>query len=179
VLVTVAAGVTGLATLAALELRVARLGGSRSSVGNSAKKAEAELGMGAWVTGHLETTAIPLPGRGGRHYCPYHPCQLPFTPNYGHANHVFLSAPSMAMPAASPKPCNSVRTTADATIDILPMDGLTISAFDAPGVFIVCHVHHRGGRCASQRRPGLVCLNSLDTEAKFLGHVRYRLGRLG
>eukprot|EP01030_Chromulinospumella_sphaerica_P027095 gene27095-27331_t len=60
----------------------------------------------------------------------------------------------------------------DATIDILPMDGLTISAFDAPGVFIVC-TSTTGVGDVPPNAAGL--LNSLDTEAKFLGHVRYGL----
>ena len=64
----------------------------------------------------------------------------------------------------------------DATIDILPMDGLTINAFDAPGVFIVC-TSTTGVGDVPPNAAGL--LNSLDTEAKFLGHVRYGLVALG
>ena len=46
----------------ALGLRLARLGGSRSNVGRSAKKAKPSWGLKAWVTVRLRKTGIPLPG---------------------------------------------------------------------------------------------------------------------
>ncbi len=63
-----------------------------------------------------------------------------------------------------------------ATIDILPMEGLSISAFDVPGVFIVC-TSTTGVGDVPPNAVGL--LHSLDADAKYLGHVRYGLVALG
>nr|WP_315465286.1 flavodoxin domain-containing protein [uncultured Rhodoferax sp.] len=63
-----------------------------------------------------------------------------------------------------------------ATIDILPMDGLSIRAFDAPGAFIVC-TSTTGVGDVPPNAAGL--LHSLDAEAKYLGHVHYGLVALG
>lgn len=63
-----------------------------------------------------------------------------------------------------------------ATIDVLPMDGLTITALDAPGAFIIC-TSTTGVGDVPPNAAGL--LHSLDAEAKYLGHVRYGLVALG
>ncbi len=62
------------------------------------------------------------------------------------------------------------------TIDVLPMDGLSIHALDAPGAFIVC-TSTTGVGDVPPNAAGL--LHSLDAEAKYLGHVRYGLIALG
>lgn len=63
-----------------------------------------------------------------------------------------------------------------ATIDVLPMDGLDITVFDTPGTFIIC-TSTTGAGDVPGNAVGL--LNSLDAQAKYLGHVRYGLVALG
>jgi MioC protein len=63
-----------------------------------------------------------------------------------------------------------------AAIDVLPMDGLTISVFDTPGVLLVC-TSTTGVGDVPGNATGL--LASLDNEARYLGHVRYGLVALG
>lgn len=63
-----------------------------------------------------------------------------------------------------------------ATIDVLPMDGLDITVFDTPGAFIIC-TSTTGAGDVPGNAVGL--LNSLDAQAKYLGHVRYGLVALG
>lgn len=58
----VAGTALGVFAAEALGLRLARLGGSRSNVGRSAKKAKPSWGLKAWVTVRLRKTGIPLPG---------------------------------------------------------------------------------------------------------------------
>lgn len=63
-----------------------------------------------------------------------------------------------------------------ATIDVLPMDDLDITVFDTPGTFIIC-TSTTGAGDVPGNAVGL--LNSLDAQAKYLGHVRYGLVALG
>ena len=63
-----------------------------------------------------------------------------------------------------------------ATIDVVPMDGLDITVFDTPGTFIIC-TSTTGAGDVPGNAVGL--LNSLDAQAKYLGHVRYGLVALG
>jgi MioC protein len=63
-----------------------------------------------------------------------------------------------------------------ATIDVVPMDGLDITVFDTPGTFIIC-ISTTGAGDVPGNAVGL--LNSLDAQAKYLGHVRYGLVALG
>jgi MioC protein len=63
-----------------------------------------------------------------------------------------------------------------ATIDVLPMDGLDITVFDTPGTFIICTSTTGAGDVPSN---AVGLLNSLDAQAKYLGHVRYGLVALG
>ncbi|MDZ7892159.1 MAG: flavodoxin domain-containing protein [Rhodoferax sp.] len=63
-----------------------------------------------------------------------------------------------------------------ATIDVLPMDGLDITVFDTSGTFIIC-TSTTGAGDVPGNAVGL--LNSLDAQAKYLGHVRYGLVALG
>lgn len=59
-----------------------------------------------------------------------------------------------------------------ATIDVLPMDGLDISVFDRPGVFIVCTSTTGSGDLPDNAQ---ALFHSLDAQAKYLGHVRFGL----
>lgn len=63
-----------------------------------------------------------------------------------------------------------------ATIDVVPMDDLTISVFDQPGVFIIC-TSTTGVGDVPANAAGL--LQSLDADAKYLGHLRYGVVALG
>lgn len=59
-----------------------------------------------------------------------------------------------------------------ATVDVLPMDGLDISVFDQPGVFIVCTSTTGSGDVPDNAQ---ALFHSLDAQAKYLGHVRFGL----
>lgn len=63
-----------------------------------------------------------------------------------------------------------------ATIDVLPMDGLDISVFDRPGLFILCTSTTGTGDVPDNAQ---ALFHSLDAQAKYLGHVRYGLVALG
>ncbi len=63
-----------------------------------------------------------------------------------------------------------------ATIDVLPMDGLDITVFDQPGVFIICTSTTGVGDVPDNAQ---ALFHSLDAQAKYLGHVRYGLVALG
>ncbi len=63
-----------------------------------------------------------------------------------------------------------------ATIDVLPMDGLDISVFDQPGTFIICTSTTGVGDVPDNAQ---ALFHSLDAQAKYLGHVRYGLVALG
>lgn len=60
----------------------------------------------------------------------------------------------------------------NATIDVLPMDGLDISVFDRPGAFIICTSTTGSGDVPDNAQ---ALFHSLDAQAKYLGHVRYGL----
>jgi len=63
-----------------------------------------------------------------------------------------------------------------ATIDVLPMDGLDITVFDQPGTFIIC----TSTTCVGDVPDNAQALfHSLDAQAKYLGHVRFGLVALG
>lgn len=59
-----------------------------------------------------------------------------------------------------------------ATIDVLPMDGLDITVFDQPGAFIVCTSTTGSGDVPDNAQ---ALFHSLDAQAKYLGHVRFGL----
>ena len=59
-----------------------------------------------------------------------------------------------------------------ATIDVLPMDGLDISVFDQPGTFIICTSTTGSGDVPDNAQ---ALFHSLDAQAKYLGHVRFGL----
>ncbi len=59
-----------------------------------------------------------------------------------------------------------------ATIDVLPMDGLDITVFDQPGVFIICTSTTGSGDVPDNAQ---ALYHSLDAQAKYLGHVRFGL----
>jgi MioC protein len=63
-----------------------------------------------------------------------------------------------------------------ATIDVLPMDGLDITVFDRPGLFVICTSTTGTGDVPDN---ALALFHSLDAQAKYLGHVRYGLVALG
>ncbi len=63
-----------------------------------------------------------------------------------------------------------------ATIDVLPMDGLDITVFDQPGVFIICTSTTGVGDVPDNAQ---ALFHALDAQAKYLGHVRYGLVALG
>lgn len=63
-----------------------------------------------------------------------------------------------------------------ATIDVLPMDGLDITVFDQPGTFIICTSTTGVGDVPDNAR---ALFHSLDAQAKYLGHVRFGLVALG
>ncbi len=63
-----------------------------------------------------------------------------------------------------------------ATIDVLPMDGLDITVFDQPGTFIICTSTTGVGDVPDNAQ---ALFHSLDAQAKYLGHVRYGLVALG
>ncbi len=63
-----------------------------------------------------------------------------------------------------------------ATVDVLPMDGLDISVFDQPGTFIICTSTTGVGDVPDNAQ---ALFHSLDAQAKYLGHVRYGLVALG
>jgi MioC protein len=63
-----------------------------------------------------------------------------------------------------------------ATIDLLPMDGLDITVFDRPGIFVICTSTTGSGDLPDNAQ---ALFHSLDAQAKFLGHVRYGLVALG
>ena len=59
-----------------------------------------------------------------------------------------------------------------ATIDVLPMDGLDITVFDQPGTFIICTSTTGSGDVPDNAQ---ALFHSLDAQAKYLGHVRFGL----
>ena len=59
-----------------------------------------------------------------------------------------------------------------ATVDVLPMDGLDISVFDQPGTFIICTSTTGVGDVPDNAQ---ALFHSLDAQAKYLGHVRFGL----
>ncbi len=59
-----------------------------------------------------------------------------------------------------------------ATIAVLPMDGLDITVFDQPGVFIICTSTTGSGDVPDNAQ---ALFHSLDAQAKYLGHVRFGL----
>nr|WP_315479018.1 flavodoxin domain-containing protein [uncultured Rhodoferax sp.] len=59
-----------------------------------------------------------------------------------------------------------------ATIDVLPMDGLDITVFDQPGSFIICTSTTGSGDVPDNAQ---ALFHSLDAQAKYLGHVRFGL----
>lgn len=59
-----------------------------------------------------------------------------------------------------------------ATIDVLPMDGLDITVFDQPGTFIICASTTGSGDVPDNAQ---ALFYSLDAQAKYLGHVRFGL----
>nr|WP_315496843.1 flavodoxin domain-containing protein [uncultured Rhodoferax sp.] len=59
-----------------------------------------------------------------------------------------------------------------ATVDVLPMDGLDISVFDQPGTFIICTSTTGSGDVPDNAQ---ALFHSLDAQAKYLGHVRFGL----
>ena len=59
-----------------------------------------------------------------------------------------------------------------ATIAVLPMDGLDITVFDQPGTFIICTSTTGSGDVPDNAQ---ALFHSLDAQAKYLGHVRYGL----
>ena len=59
-----------------------------------------------------------------------------------------------------------------ATVDVLPMDGLDISVFDQPGSFIICTSTTGSGDVPDNAQ---ALFHSLDAQAKYLGHVRFGL----
>jgi MioC protein len=63
-----------------------------------------------------------------------------------------------------------------ATIHLLPMDGLDITVFDRPGIFVICTSTTGSGDLPDNAQ---ALFHSLDAQAKFLGHVRYGLVALG
>ncbi len=63
-----------------------------------------------------------------------------------------------------------------ATIAVLPMDGLDITVFDQPGTFIICTSTTGVGDVPDNAQ---ALFHSLDAQAKYLGHVRYGLVALG
>jgi MioC protein len=63
-----------------------------------------------------------------------------------------------------------------ATIDLLPMDGLDITVLDRPGIFVICTSTTGSGDLPDNAQ---ALFHSLDTQAKFLGHVRYGMVALG
>jgi MioC protein len=65
---------------------------------------------------------------------------------------------------------------AHTTITLLPMDGLDITVFDTPGVFLLCTSTTGVGDVPDNAQALYL---SLDAQAKYLGHVRYGLIALG
>lgn len=63
-----------------------------------------------------------------------------------------------------------------ATIDVLPMDGMGITVFDQPGAFIICTSTTGSGDVPDNAQ---ALFHSLDAQAKYLGHVRFGLVALG
>ncbi len=63
-----------------------------------------------------------------------------------------------------------------ATIDVLPMDGLDITVFDQPGTFIICTSTTGVGDVPDNAQ---ALFHSLDAQAKYLGHVRFGMVALG
>lgn len=63
-----------------------------------------------------------------------------------------------------------------AQITVTPMDGLDISTLDQPGVFLLCTSTTGTGDVPDNAQ---AFYQSLDAQAKYLGHVRYGLIALG
>ena len=61
-------------------------------------------------------------------------------------------------------------------IDIVMMDGLDISAFDEDALYLICSSTYGSGDVPDNAR---ALYDSLDTQPKFLGHVRYGVIALG
>jgi MioC protein len=64
----------------------------------------------------------------------------------------------------------------DATFTLLPMDGLSIAVFDTPGPILVCTSTTGSGDVPDNAQ---ALYQSLDSEARYLGHVRYGVIALG
>jgi MioC protein len=63
-----------------------------------------------------------------------------------------------------------------ASIELLPMDGLDISVFDRPEVFVICTSTTGSGDVPDNAQS---LYHALDAQAKYLGHVRYGVIALG
>lgn len=61
-------------------------------------------------------------------------------------------------------------------MELLPMDGLGVSVFERPGLFLICTSTTGAGELPESAH-GLYF--ALDTQPVFLGHVRYGLIALG
>lgn len=63
-----------------------------------------------------------------------------------------------------------------ASIELLPMDGLDISVFDRPEIFVICTSTTGSGDVPDNAQSLYL---ALDAQAKYLGHVRYGVIALG
>ncbi|MBC7437037.1 MAG: flavodoxin domain-containing protein [Bdellovibrionales bacterium] len=61
-------------------------------------------------------------------------------------------------------------------IEVLLMDGLDISVFDEDALYLICSATYGSGDVPDNARH---LYESMDTQAKFLGHVRYGVIALG
>ena len=61
-------------------------------------------------------------------------------------------------------------------MDVLPMDGLDVSVFDRPSVFLICTSTTGSGELPDSAH---ALYFALDTQPVYLGHVRYGLIALG
>ena len=63
-----------------------------------------------------------------------------------------------------------------ASAHVLDMQGLSIDVFDTPGIFVVCCSTTGSGDVPDNAQ---ALYNSLDAQARYLGHVRFGLVALG
>ena len=63
-----------------------------------------------------------------------------------------------------------------ASAQVLDMQGLSIDVFDTPGIFVVCCSTTGSGDVPDNAQ---ALYNSLDAQARYLGHVRFGLVALG
>jgi MioC protein len=61
-------------------------------------------------------------------------------------------------------------------IQVRPMDGLDVSAFDEDALYLICSSTYGSGDVPDNARS---LYDSLDTDPKYLGHVRYGVIALG